>query len=135
MTSFKDNRYLRDITDATSIVFSDTAAHEGFSVSIKGGDRHGSYVWEAFRQDTLNRTVVLGLTEVPPSTSLHTELIAGADDNVHFVRRTTYSGPLTGPAISKVLKEAFRAAKSLAPEDLTEEYVLPRGPQLTTTRS
>jgi hypothetical protein len=98
-------------------------------------DRYGSYVFETGTVvDGLNRYIALALTPDDDGKRIHIEAQAAADDGLRYWVRTfkdkTFVGDLLarlGPEPYAMLVNLWEAhALRVRPEDLAEEYVVPR---------
>jgi hypothetical protein len=104
-------------------------------------ERHGSWEWVAYRQDNLNRFVILALTEteqgspLPIARAYSVELWAGADDGQRYwrdlVSRFTLApfflveeGHLV--QLQQLLRASVTRADALTSADLRESYLASR---------
>jgi hypothetical protein len=103
-------------------------------------ERHGSWEWVAYRRDSLNRFVILALTEpeqgLPfPIQGYSVELWAGADDGQRYCRdlvsRFTLPPLLLADEghfllLRELLRTAVTRADALTSADLKESYLASR---------
>ena len=73
-------------------VFELVCRSQGYVAMATAADRHGSLVWEAGREDTLNRYITYGITLLPAPHDLKlphyaAEMWVGADNHERFTRR------------------------------------------------
>lgn len=125
---------------SVSQVFTSFCEKSQLLVLTRGADKHGSFVWEAGRQDTLARYLSFALTDEEEKEPFLAELAVGADDGARFVHRVIKSWPFAvvpSEAQNRSLLEwldlAWDAAKRLEVGDLSEEYVTPRWDQRETS--
>lgn len=122
--------------DYLTSVFQRAVAHAGFSPTVLGLNRHGSYIWEATFQEHLNHYITLGFTPTegpagPGVPAKELDIYIGADNGRRFHRshldaaNLTAGGSLT---LEEALIAAARSARAFTESDLDEEFIVPRMP-------
>jgi len=114
-------------------VFERSAMRYGFAPIVFGADRHGSYVWEASRQDDITRSITVSLA--PQGEHVEAEAWATASSGGRFARREVRGllfdeMKLHGyvndnkDGLRRLIVDAVVVASDLRDEDLNDLYSL-----------